>query len=227
METRKISKKQEEILNFIKQEILQHGYPPTIREICQAVELKSTSSVHAHLEALERNGFIRKDSTKPRAIELVEDTFQLPKREIKNIPILENKNFTLPLLSDENIENYFPIPVEYAPTDGCFFLQVTDDTMKNAGIFSGSYVLVNQALPLQEDDFAVVAYEDQLFVRTYCIENGRSYFRSETDVAFPTFPAAETSLIGKVTGTFHFFPDAVSAGKEKEETPEHATAILQ
>ena len=108
----KISAKQKEILEYIKQEILNKGYPPAVREICEAVDLKSTSSVHSHLETLEKNGYIRRDPTKPRAIEIMDDNFNLTRREVTNVPIIGNVAAGQPLLAVENIENYFPIPVE-------------------------------------------------------------------------------------------------------------------
>ena len=106
----KISAKQQEILEYIKDEILHKGYPPAVREICQAVNLKSTSSVHSHLETLEKNGYIRRDPTKPRAIEIMDDTFNLNRREMVNVPILGNVAAGEPLFAEENIEDYFPVP---------------------------------------------------------------------------------------------------------------------
>ena len=108
----KISKKQKEILEFIKSEILNRGYPPAVREICEAVNLKSTSSVHSHLETLEKNGYIRRDPTKPRAIEIIDDQFQLTRREMVNVPIVGTVAAGQPILAEENIENYFPVPPE-------------------------------------------------------------------------------------------------------------------
>ena len=106
----KITEKQMQILEYIKNEILSSGYPPTVREICDAVGLKSTSSVFAHLEKLENNGYIRRDPTKPRAIEVVDDNFNLTRREVVNIPMLGQVAAGQPLLAVENISNYFPIP---------------------------------------------------------------------------------------------------------------------
>ena len=115
MPNEKLTPKQEEILNFIKQEILAKGYPPSVREICEAVTLKSTSSVHAHLESLERKGYIRKDPTKPRTIEVVDDSFNVLRSEIISIPMIGRVAAGVPLLAEENIEGYFPIPAEFIP----------------------------------------------------------------------------------------------------------------
>ena len=117
MAQRKITAKQQEILDYIKEEILKKGYPPAVREICEAVNLKSTSSVHSHLETLEKNGYIRRDPTKPRAIEILDDNFNLTRREMVNIPIIGRVAAGEPLLAEQNIEDYFPIPVEYMPKE--------------------------------------------------------------------------------------------------------------
>ena len=113
----KISDKQKEILEFMKQEILNKGYPPTVRDICEAVNLKSTSSVHAHLETLEKNGYIHRDPTKPRAIEIIDDNFNLTRREVVNVPMIGHVAAGEPILAVENIESYFPIPAEFMPND--------------------------------------------------------------------------------------------------------------
>lgn len=107
MEERPISKKQEEILNYIKNEILERGFPPAVREICQAVGLKSTSSVHSHLESLERNGYIRRDPTKPRAIEILDESFNMIRREMVNVPIIGTVAAGQPILAEQNIEDIF------------------------------------------------------------------------------------------------------------------------
>ena len=130
----KITPKQQEILDFIKQEIISRGYPPAVREICEAVSLKSTSSVHSHLETLEKNGYIRRDPTKPRAIEIVDDQFNLTRRETVNVPIIGTVAAGQPILAAENIENYFPIPSEYMPNRQSFMLRVKGTSMINIGI---------------------------------------------------------------------------------------------
>ena len=140
----KISAKQKEILEYIKSEILSKGYPPAVREICEAVDLKSTSSVHSHLETLEKNGYIRRDPTKPRAIEILDDDFNLTRREVVNVPIVGHVAAGEPILATENIENYFPIPVEYMPNEETFMLKVKGESMINAGIFNGDNVLVKK-----------------------------------------------------------------------------------
>ena len=134
MDKGKISKKQEEILEYIKSQILERGFPPAVREICEAVNLKSTSSVHSHLETLEKNGYIRRDPTKPRAIEILDDSFNLTRREMVQVPILGRVAAGEPLLAEQNIEEYYPIPVEFMPNSECFMLKVRGESMINAGI---------------------------------------------------------------------------------------------
>ena len=136
----KISDKQREILEYIKQEILKKGYPPAVREICEAVHLKSTSSVHSHLETLEKNGYIRRDPTKPRAIEIMDDSFQMVRHEMASIPIVGTVAAGQPILAQQNIESYFPIPTEFVPNSECFSLKVKGESMINAGIFDGDQI---------------------------------------------------------------------------------------
>ena len=125
----KISAKQEEILEYIKSQILERGFPPSVRDICEAVHLKSTSSVHSHLETLEKNGYIRRYPTKPRAIEILDDDFNLTRREVVNVPIVGHVAAGEPILATENIENYFPIPVEYMPNEETFMLKVKGERL--------------------------------------------------------------------------------------------------
>lgn len=123
----KITKKQEEILEYIKDQIMNRGFPPAVREICEAVNLKSTSSVHAHLETLEKNGYIRRDPTKPRAIEILDDNFNMVRRELVNVPVVGRVAAGEPILATENVESYFPVPAEYVPKNPTFMLTVKGD----------------------------------------------------------------------------------------------------
>ena len=131
----KITSKQEEILEYIKSEILNRGFPPAVRDICEAVHLKSTSSVHSHLETLEKNGYIRRDPSKPRAIEILDDNFNLLRREMVQVPVVGRVAAGQPILAVENIESYFPVPAEFMPNAQTFMLTVKGDSMINAGIF--------------------------------------------------------------------------------------------
>ena len=163
----KISKKQLEILEYIKSQILERGFPPAVREICEAVNLKSTSSVHSHLETLEKNGYIRRDPTKPRAIEILDDSFNLTRREMVNVPIVGQVAAGEPILAQENIENYFPIPTEFMPNNQTFLLKVKGESMINAGILDGDMVLVEQASTASNGDMVVALIEDGATVKTF------------------------------------------------------------
>lgn len=137
----KVTEKQKEILEFIKETILSKGYPPAVREICEAVHLKSTSSVHSHLETLERNGYIRRDPTKPRTIEILDDDFALTRREVVNVPLIGTVAAGMPILAEENIEDYIPIPAELLPNKEVFMLRVKGNSMVEAGILNDDKVI--------------------------------------------------------------------------------------
>ena len=200
----KISDKQREILEYIKAEILNKGYPPAVREICEAVKLKSTSSVHAHLETLEKNGYIRRDPTKPRAIEIVDENFNLTRREMVNVPIVGRVSAGEPILAVENIENYFPIPAEFMPNEQTFILQVQGESMVNAGILDGDYILVEQQTTANDGDMVVALVDDSATVKTFYKENGYYRLQPENDFMEPII-VSDVMIMGKVIGTFRFF----------------------
>lgn len=199
----KISSKQREILEYIKQEILNKGYPPAVREICEAVHLKSTSSVHSHLETLEKNGYIRRDPTKPRAIEIIDDNFNLTRREVVNVPIIGQVAAGQPLLAVENIENYFPIPTEFMPNAETFMLKVKGDSMINAGIFDGDKILVQKQPDAQNGDIVVALVDDSATVKTFYKEDGHYRLQPENDTMGPII-VNECSILGKVFGIMRF-----------------------
>ena len=199
----KISSKQREILEYIKQEILNKGYPPAVREICEAVHLKSTSSVHSHLETLEKNGYIRRDPTKPRAIEIIDDNFNLTRREVVNVPIIGQVAAGQPLLAVENIENYFPIPTEFMPNAETFMLKVKGDSMINAGIFNGDKILVQKQSDAQNGDIVVALVDDSATVKNFYKEDGHFRLQPENDTMDPII-VNECSILGKVFGIMRF-----------------------
>ena len=199
----KISSKQREILEYIKQEILNKGYPPAVREICEAVHLKSTSSVHSHLETLEKNGYIRRDPTKPRAIEIIDDNFNLTRRDVVNVPIIGQVAAGQPLLAVENIENYFPIPTEFMPNAETFMLKVKGDSMINAGIFNGDKILVQKQSDAQNGDIVVALVDDSATVKTFYKEDGHFRLQPENDTMDPII-VNECSILGKVFGIMRF-----------------------
>ena len=199
----KISAKQQEILEYIKDEILHKGYPPAVREICQAVNLKSTSSVHSHLETLEKNGYIRRDPTKPRAIEIMDDTFNLNLREMVNVPILGNVAAGEPLFAEENIEDYFPIPAEMVPNSEVFMLHVRGESMINVGILDGDNVLVQQQSTAKDGEMVVALVEDSATVKTFYKEDGYIRLQPENDTMEPII-VPDCQILGKVFGIFRF-----------------------
>lgn len=175
----KISDKQREILEYIKKEILNKGYPPTVRDICEAVHLKSTSSVHSHLETLEKNGYIRRDPTKPRAIEIVDDNFNLTRREVVNVPMIGQVAAGQPMLAVENIDAYFPIPAEYMPNAESFMLKVKGESMINAGIFDGDNIIVERCSTAQNGEMVVALVDDSATVKTFYKEDGHIRLQPE------------------------------------------------
>ena len=200
----KITLKQKEILEYIKNEILSKGYPPAVREICDAVNLKSTSSVHAHLETLERNGYIRRDPTKPRAIEIVDDSFNLTRRELVNVPIVGSVAAGQPILAVENIDSYFPIPAEYMPNQETFMLKVKGDSMINVGIYNGDKVLIQKQNTANNGDIVVALVEDSATVKTFYKENGYIRLQPENDNMDPII-VNDVAILGKVIGLFRMF----------------------
>ena len=200
----KITPKQQEILDFIKSEILHKGYPPAVRDICEAVHLKSTSSVHSHLETLEKNGYIRRDPTKPRAIEIIDDTFQLTRREVVNVPLIGTVAAGQPILAQENIENYFPVPAEYMPNSECFMLKVKGDSMVNAGIFNGDQILVQQQNTANNGEMVVALIDDSATVKTFYKEDGHYRLQPENDSMSPII-VDEVTILGKVFGVLRIF----------------------
>lgn len=197
----KISEKQSEILEYIKSEIINRGYPPAVRDICEAVKLKSTSSVHSHLETLEKNGYIRRDPTKPRAIEILDDGFNLSRREIVNVPILGTVAAGVPLLAQEDIEGYFPIPLEDMPNKEVFMLNVKGDSMINIGILNSDKVIVEKQSTAVNGDIVVALVEDSATVKRFFKEKGQYRLQPENDDLEPII-VDEVTILGKVIGLY-------------------------
>lgn len=201
----KISPKQTEILEYIKSEIINRGFPPTVRDICDAVHLKSTSSVHSHLETLERNGYIRRDPTKPRAIEIVDDNFNLTRRELVNVPVVGRVAAGEPILAVENVENYFPIPAEFMPNSPTFMLDVKGESMINAGILDGDRILVQQQSTAENGEIVVALIDDSATVKTFYKEDGYYRLQPENDTMDPIIVKEDLKILGKVIGVMRFF----------------------
>lgn len=197
----KITAKQQQILDYIKEEILKRGYPPAVREICDAVNLKSTSSVHSHLETLEKNGFIRRDPTKPRAIEIVDDSFQQVRTEMVSIPVVGRVAAGEPIFADQNIDSYFPVPANMVPAGDSFILNVKGDSMINAGIFSGDQIFVHACDTAKNGDMVVALIDDSATVKTFYKEADHIRLQPENDTMDPII-VNDCQILGKVFGVF-------------------------
>lgn len=199
MQKQGLTSKQEQILKIIKESILEKGYPPSVREMCTAVGLSSTSSVHAHLEALAKKGYIKKDPSKPRTIEIMDDTFNLSRREIVNLPLLGDVAAGEPIFATENITNYFPMPVDILPNNETFMLNVKGDSMINAGIFNGDKIIVSKQATAENGEIVVAMVEDSATVKRFYKEKGYFRLHPEND-ALDDIIVKDLEIIGKVVG---------------------------
>ena len=204
----KLSQKQFEILEYMKKAVREKGYPPSVREICDAVGLKSTSTVHGHLERLERKGYIRRDPAKPRAIEIFSDNdsgnSDGSSRELIEVPIVGTVTAGIPILATENIEDTCPIPSDYAPNGNIFMLRVKGDSMINAGIFNKDLIMVRQQNTADNGDIVVALIEDFATVKTYYKENGYIRLQPENPTMSPII-VRDVSILGKVVGLYRKF----------------------
>ena len=198
----KITSKQLEILDYMKNQILNKGYPPSVREICEAVGLKSTSSVHAHLATLEKNGYIHRDPTKPRAIEIVDDSFYNFRTEVVNVPLVGRVAAGEPILAVQNIESYFPVPASFLPSGGeVFMLQVQGDSMINVGIHNGDCLLVQSRNTAENGEIVVALVDDSATVKTFYREKDRIRLQPENDLMEPIY-VDDVTILGKAVGLY-------------------------
>ena len=194
-----ITEKQREILEFIRTCILKKGYPPAVREICEAVNLKSTSSVHSHLETLEKNGFIRRDPTKPRAIEIVDDDYGIYHGEMVRVPIVGQVAAGEPILAQENITGYFPFPADQLPNSELFLLKVKGDSMVGMGILDGDHILVSQQQTARNGEVVVALVEDSATVKRFYREKDHIRLQPENDSMDPIL-VPDCQIVGRVIG---------------------------
>ena len=199
--TRKnLSAKQQLILDFLKKEIKKNGYPPTVREICDAVGLSSTSTVHSHLESLERKGYIRRSPTKNRSTEILEDNFY-NNQELVYVPIIGKVAAGVPILAEENIEDTFPIPLDHIKNDTCFMLHVKGDSMIDEGIFDGDLVLVRQQQTASSGDIVIALIDDSATVKTFFREDNCIRLQP-ANKAFAPMLMDDCEILGKVVGLY-------------------------
>lgn len=196
-----LSKRQSEILKYIKSCIIKKGYPPSVREIGAAVGLSSSSSVHSNLEALEKKGYIRKSPNKSRTIEVVDEDFSYKKNNTVNIPLLGEVAAGQPIFAQENISDYFPVPAQLLPKADAFMLTVHGDSMINAGIYDGDCIIVAKQTSAQDGDIVVVLLEDSATVKTFYKEKEFIRLQPENDTMEPIL-VKEAVILGKVAGLF-------------------------
>ncbi len=200
MDKNTLTKRQEEIYAFIKDCILNKGYPPSVREIGDKVGLSSTSSVFAHLEALEKKGFIRRDQSKSRTIEIVDDDeFNLSRREVVNVPLVGEVAAGQPLLATENIMDYIPILPQFLSNNQTFMLKVKGESMINAGIFDKDILIIEQTPEVSNGEIAVCLVDDSATVKRFYKENGHFRLQPENDSMDPII-VEECTVVGRVIG---------------------------
>lgn len=201
----KISKRQQDILNFIKGEVKKKGYPPSVREIGEAVGLASSSTVHGHLARLESKGLIRRDPTKPRAIEILEvdETTQIPRNNVVNVPVVGKVTAGTPITAIENVEEYFPLPERLAPSDEhVFMLEIMGESMIEAGILDGDYVIVKQQQTANNGDIVVaMTEEDEATCKRFFKEKDYIRLQPENSAMEPII-LRNVSILGKVIGVY-------------------------
>ena len=212
MVQKKLSEKQQQILDFLNKEVEEKGYPPSVREICSAVGLKSTSTVHAYLEKLERKGLIRKDPTKPRALKVIAGEGKgrsarnvekyYTRKDIAEIPIIGKVTAGQPILAIENIEDTFPVPVEMVQNSNAFMLKVRGDSMVEAGILDNDLLLVKQQTTAENGDIVVVLLGDEATVKTFYREKDFIRLQPENQYLEPIIVKDNISILGKVIGVF-------------------------
>lgn len=201
----KLSKRQQDILDFIKGEVKLKGYPPSVREIGEAVGLASSSTVHGHLARLETKGLIRRDPTKPRAIEILEfdEESNIPKSKVVNVPVVGKVTAGQPITAVENIEEYFPLPERLAPADeNVFMLEIMGESMIEAGILDGDYVIVRQQHSANNGDIVVaMTEEDEATVKRFFKEKDYIRLQPENSTMEPIL-LRTVSILGKVIGVY-------------------------
>jgi repressor LexA len=192
--------KQLAVFNYIKDCVLERNYPPSVRDICKAVGLKSTSSVFSYINDLEQMGLIKKDPAHPRALQIMTREFQAQQeQEIAQIPVVGTVAAGLPLLAEQNITEYFPIPVDMLPNKKVFMLTVRGESMINCGIYNGDRVIVEQQNTCENGEIIVALIDDSATVKRFYKENGHIRLQPENDAMEPII-VPDCRILGKVIG---------------------------
>jgi repressor LexA len=201
---RDLTDRQREILDFIKAEMRRKGYPPTVRDIGQAVGLSSSSTVHSHLAALEAKGLIKRDPSKPRALEVIghdRETVVTTMRGVRELPVIGAVAAGTPMLAEENIEGTIPLPTEVVREDSTFVLRVKGESMIGAGIFDGDFVVVRQQPTAENGDIVVALLEDEATVKRFFRESDRIRLQPENESMEPIY-VRDVTILGKVVAVF-------------------------
>ena len=210
---RKITKRQQQIYDFIRSYQLEKGYPPSVREMAAAVGLSSPSTVHAHLSALEQHGLIRRDKTKPRALEVFNEdgsnaqlanVTESPSRGTISLPLIGRVAAGMPILAEQNVEDTFTLPTEIATDSSSFILEVHGDSMINAGIFNGDYIVVREQHNAMNGEIVVAMIDGEATVKTFYKEAGRVRLQPENDSMEPIYATSPT-ILGKVVALMRRF----------------------
>ncbi len=194
-----LTKKQQEILDYIREYIKRKTYPPSVREICAAVDLRSTSSVHGHLRSLERKGYLIHDPAKPRTIILTEEDGPAARREMAQVPVVGDVAAGQPILAEENITDYFPLPADMLPNAETFILKVKGDSMINAGIFDGDRIIVECCSDARDGEIVVAMVGDGATVKRFYKEKSRFRLQPENDAMDPIY-TDRVDILGRVRG---------------------------
>ena len=208
---KKTNDNQQKILDFVNSQVEEKGYPPSVREICSAVGFKSTSTVHGYIEKLEKNGLILKDPTKPRALKVTGNRSNAAvkpqegyysRRELVDVPIVGRVTAGQPILAVENIEDSFPLPIDYVQNSVTFMLKVQGDSMIEAGIFDKDLVLVKQQSVANNGDYVVALIGDEATIKTFYKEKDHVRLQPENQYLEPIIVTENLSILGKVIGVF-------------------------
>jgi len=210
---KKPNAKQQQILDFVNSQVKEKGYPPSVREICSAVGFKSTSTVHGYLQKLEKSGLILKDPTKPRALKVLNGSRSnsennnyskdyYSRRELVDVPIVGKVTAGLPILAVENIEDTFPLPVDYVQNSTAFMLRVRGDSMIEAGILDNDLVLVRQQSTANNGDIVVALIGDEATVKTFYREKNYVRLQPQNQYMEPIIVRDNLTILGKVIGVF-------------------------
>ncbi len=191
-----LTKRQREILTYLMESMQRRGYPPSVREIGAALGLTSSSTVHSHLAALEKKGFIHRDPSKPRAIEILKDGASQPPKRIVNVPVLGRIAAGQPLLAEENIEDVFPLPRDFVREDASFILRVRGDSMIDAGIHDGDYLVIRQQPTANNGEIVAALLGDEATVKRFYKERDQVRLQPENRTMTPIL-TREVSILGK------------------------------